>query len=50
MDVCINTSALSDDEGRELLKLFGMPFRKTSAEVAEAEAEAEAAATVEASA
>ena len=25
MDVCINTSALSDDEGRELLKLFGMP-------------------------
>ena len=42
MDVCINTSALSDDEGRELLKLLGMPFRKTSAEVAEAEA-AEAA-------
>ena len=50
MDVCINTSALSDDEGRELLKLLGMPFRKTSAEVAEAEvAEAtEAAEAVEA--
>lgn len=43
MDVCINTSALTDDEGRELLKLFGMPFRKTSAEVA-AEEEAAAAA------
>ena len=44
MDVCINTSALSDDEGRELLKHLGMPFRKTSAEVAEAEV-AEAAVT-----
>lgn len=43
MDVCINTSAKSDDEGRALLKLFGMPFRKTSAEVA-AEEEAAAAA------
>lgn len=43
MDVCINTSALSDEEGRELLKLFGMPFRKTSAELA-AEEEAAAAA------
>ena len=43
MDVCINTSALSDEEGRELLKLFGMPFRKTSAEVA-AEEEAAVAA------
>jgi large subunit ribosomal protein L5 len=40
MDVCINTSALSDDEGRELLKLFGMPFRKTSAELAAEEAAA----------
>ena len=51
MDVCINTSALSDDEGRELLKLLGMPFRKTSAEVAEAEAaEAAEAAVSEASA
>ena len=44
MDVCINTSALSDDEGRELLQLFGMPFRKTSAEVAETEATIEASA------
>jgi large subunit ribosomal protein L5 len=42
MDVCINTSALTDDEGRELLKLFGMPFRKTSAEVAAEEAAAAA--------
>ena len=42
MDVCINTSALSDEEGRELLKLFGMPFRKTSTEVAAEEAAAEA--------
>ena len=44
MDVCINTSARSDDEGRELLKHLGMPFRKTSAEAAEAEV-AEAAVT-----
>jgi large subunit ribosomal protein L5 len=43
MDICINTSATSDDEGRELLALFGMPFRKTSTEVAEAEAQSEAA-------
>lgn len=40
MDVCINTSALSDEEGRELLRLFGMPFRKTSAELAAEEAAA----------
>lgn len=45
MDVCINTSALSDEEGRELLKLFGMPFRKTTAEL-----EAEEAAAAEATA
>ncbi len=32
MDVCIVTTAKSDDEGRELLKLLGMPYRKTSAE------------------
>ena len=44
MDVCINTSALSDEEGRELLKLFGMPFRKTSAEIEAEEAAAAAAA------
>ncbi len=28
MDITIVTSAVSDDEGRELLKLFGMPFRQ----------------------
>ena len=43
MDICINTSANTDDEGRELLRLFGVPFRKTSAEVAAEEAEAAAA-------
>jgi Ribosomal protein L5 len=42
MDICINTSALTDDEGRELLRLFGVPFRKTSAELAAEEAEAAA--------
>jgi large subunit ribosomal protein L5 len=40
MDVCINTSADTDEEGRELLALFGIPFRKTSAEVEAAEAAA----------
>jgi large subunit ribosomal protein L5 len=49
MDICINTSAGSDEEGRELLRLFGMPFRKTSAELA-AEEGVKAAATEEASA
>ncbi len=34
MDICIHTSACSDDEGRELLALFGMPFRKSSSEIA----------------
>jgi large subunit ribosomal protein L5 len=42
MDICINTSANNDEEGRELLALFGMPFRKTSSEVAEAEAASQA--------
>jgi len=28
LDVCIVTSAKTDEEGRELLTLFGMPFRK----------------------
>jgi len=28
MDICINTSARTDDEGRELLQLLGIPFRK----------------------
>lgn len=36
MDVCIVTSAASDDEGRELLKLFGMPFRKRQTSTASA--------------
>jgi len=40
MDICINTSAKTDEEGRELLALFGVPFRKTSAEVEAAEAAA----------
>ncbi len=44
LDICINTSATSDEEGRELLALFGMPFRKTSSEIeAEEAASAEAA-------
>lgn len=38
MDISFATSASSDEEGRELLRLFGMPFRKTSAEVAAEEA------------
>lgn len=29
LDITIVTSAKSDDEGRELLKLMGMPFRRT---------------------
>lgn len=45
MDVCINTSALNDEEGRELLKLFNMPFRKTSAEIEAQEAAASAEST-----
>jgi large subunit ribosomal protein L5 len=28
LDIAIVTTAKSDDEGRELLKLFGMPFRR----------------------
>lgn len=40
MDICFTTSASNDEEGRELLRLFGMPFRKTSAEVAAEESAA----------
>jgi len=29
LDITIVTTAQSDDEGRELLKLLGMPFRRT---------------------
>ncbi len=28
MDICISTTAATDDEGRELLSLLGVPFRK----------------------
>jgi large subunit ribosomal protein L5 len=31
LDICITTSAATDDEGRELLALLGMPFRKRAA-------------------
>ena len=40
MDICFTTSAKTDEEGRELLRLFGMPFRKSSSEKAAEEAEA----------
>jgi large subunit ribosomal protein L5 len=48
MDISFSTSAANDEEGRELLRLFGMPFRKSSSEIeaeekAAAEAKAEAA-------
>jgi large subunit ribosomal protein L5 len=31
LDLTIVTTAQTDDEGRELLKLLGMPFRRTEA-------------------
>jgi ribosomal protein L5 len=34
MDISIVTSANSDEEGVELLKLLGVPFRKHSSEQA----------------
>lgn len=37
MDICINTSAGSDEEGRELLALFGVPFRKSTTETVKKE-------------
>lgn len=43
MDITIVTTASTDDEGRELLRLLGMPFRKTQKELQE-EAAAETAA------
>lgn len=43
MDISFTTSANSDDEGRELLRLFGMPFRKSSSEIAAEEAAAKEA-------
>ena len=44
MDICFATSATSDEEGCELLRLFGMPFRKTTTELAADEAAGEAVA------
>jgi len=32
-DITIVTTAKTDDEGRELLKLLGMPFRRSSSEI-----------------
>ncbi|MEM1222071.1 MAG: 50S ribosomal protein L5 [Verrucomicrobiota bacterium] len=46
LDVCINTSANTDEEARELLALFGMPFRKSTSEVEAEEAAAKEAAAV----
>lgn len=37
MDICINTSAIDDEQGRELLALFGMPFRKQTTETTDKE-------------
>ena len=37
MDISFATSAANDEEGRELLRLFGMPFRKSSSETASEE-------------
>lgn len=34
LDINIVTTANSDDEGRDLLRLLGMPFRRTEAQVA----------------
>jgi large subunit ribosomal protein L5 len=36
LDITIVTSAETDEEGRELLKLLGMPFRRTEAAPAKA--------------
>lgn len=41
MDITIVTTAESDELGRELLALFGMPFRKATKSGTEAEAEVE---------
>lgn len=38
LDICIVTSAQSDEEGRELLRLLGMPFRKRNQPQAAAKA------------
>lgn len=36
LDICIVTTAETDEEGRELLKLLGMPFRRVEAAPAKA--------------
>lgn len=43
LDINIVTTAETDDEGRELLKLLGMPFRRTEQQVAADAAKANAA-------
>ena len=48
MDISFTTTAASDEEGRELLRLFGMPFRKSSSEIAAEEAAAAEAETADA--
>ncbi len=35
LDIAISTTAATDDEGRELLKLLGMPFRRTEPQPAQ---------------
>ena len=42
MDVVIVTTATNDDEGRELLRMLGMPFRRSSAATEAAAATAKA--------
>jgi large subunit ribosomal protein L5 len=38
LDVVIVTTAKTDDEGRELLRMLGMPFRRSSTATTEANA------------
>ncbi|MDR1279242.1 MAG: 50S ribosomal protein L5 [Opitutaceae bacterium] len=42
LDIAITTTAETDDEGRELLKLLGMPFRRTEQQIAAEAAKAAA--------
>ncbi len=44
-DITIVTTAATDDEGRDLLRLLGMPFRKTQKELQQEEAAQKAAAS-----
>ncbi len=48
MDISINTSAETDEVGKELLSLMGMPFRKSSSEQNDAESTDSAEKTEEA--